>query len=287
MLEEHARHDIFVISDADVRVPSNYLSGAVPLLRDAQTGLVNSFYRLANAKTLAMQWEAIAINADFWSQVLQARALKPLDFALGAAMLVRRADLDKIGGFESLRNCLADDYQLGNRIAALGRKIELSPEVVECRSAPMDWEDVWHHQLRWARTIRVCQPTPYFFSILSNAGLWPILWFATEMLSRGTPVAHVAPISLVGAFILHWKLSAIGACGVRMTIAADLQRRLTGSLSHLPYCWLAPIKDLLQAGLWLSAFVGNRIEWRGRRFTLKRDGTLVQVPAGQIDGDIA
>ena len=33
----------------------------------------------------------------------------------------------------------------------------------------MGWSAVWKHQLRWARTIRVCQPVPYFFSLLSNA----------------------------------------------------------------------------------------------------------------------
>src|ERR1035437_635368 len=115
-----------------------------------------------------MQWEAIAINADFWSQVLQSRSLKPLDFALGAVMATRRRQLEEIGGFAPLVDCLADDYQLGNRIARRGHPIALSPVVVECWSAPMGWAAVWKHQLRWARTIRVCQPAPYFFSLLSN-----------------------------------------------------------------------------------------------------------------------
>jgi ceramide glucosyltransferase len=232
-------------------------------------GLVNSFYRLANPQTLAMQWEAIAVNADFWSQVLQARSLKPLDFALGAVMIVRRSELNRIGGFTSLAQCLADDYQLGNRIASLGRRIELCPVVVECWNPPMYWRQVWNHQLRWARTVRVCQPVPYFFSILSNASLWPILWLAVGVVS-----GHVraAPI--------------VACCALRTLLAADLQRRLTGTLAHLRYAWLAPLKDLLQAALWVCAFAGNRIEWRGRQFTLRRDGTLVSPSAGQIDGDL-
>ena len=123
-----------------------------------------------------MRCEAIAINADFWSQVLQAASLKPLDFALGAVMLTRRKLLAEIGGFTVLANCLADDYQLGHRIAQNGHRIALCPVVVECWHPPMNWYGVWKHQLRWARTIRVCQPVPYFFSILSNATLWPLLW---------------------------------------------------------------------------------------------------------------
>ncbi len=89
-LEKLAKHDLILVSDADVRVPPDFLANVVAPLRDEKIGLVNCFYRLANPSTTAMHWEAVAINADFWSQVLQSQTLKPLDFALGAAMLVRR-----------------------------------------------------------------------------------------------------------------------------------------------------------------------------------------------------
>ncbi len=160
--------------------------------REARTrGLVCCFYRLANPTTLAMHWEAVAINADFWSQVLQSRSLKPIDFALGAVMATRREQLAEIGGFAPLVDCLADDYQLGNRIVRRGYSIALSPVVVECRSASMGWAAVWKHQLRWARTIRVCQPAPYFFSLLSNATLWPLLWLILKPCRAGRRLCHL------------------------------------------------------------------------------------------------
>jgi ceramide glucosyltransferase len=205
-----------------------------------------------------MQWEAIAINADFWSQVLQAQSLKPLDFALGAVMAVRRRSLDDIGGFKALADCLADDYQLGNRIARRGQRIALCPVVVECHDPPMNWRAVWKHQLRWARTIRVCRPVPYFFSILSNAGFWALLWMASEVL--GPRVGFFAQLAFVCAF-------------VRVLVACDLQDLMSHSVD-LKYCWIVPIKDVLQAAIWFCAFTGNRIDWRGRRFRLRRDGTL-------------
>ena len=180
-LERLVKHPLILVSDADVRVPPDFLANIVAPLRDPKTGLVNCFYRLANPATTAMRCEAVAINADFWSQVLQSTNLKPLDFALGAAMLTRRKLLEEIGGFAALANCLADDYQLGHRIAQRGHRIALCPVVVECWDAPMNWRDVWKHQLRWARTIRVCQPVPYFFSILSNATLWPLLWLIASL----------------------------------------------------------------------------------------------------------
>jgi ceramide glucosyltransferase len=281
-LEKRAKHDILVVSDADVRVPSDLLANVVMPLSDVgragsplpaartipmegahgvtrptpEVGLVNCFYRLANPSTLAMQWEAIAINADFWSQVLQSKSLKPLDFALGAVMITRRKQLEEIGGFKTLVDCLADDYQLGNRIARNGHRIELCPIVVECWDPPMNWRAVWKHQLRWARTIRVCQPVPYFFSILSNPTLWPLVWLATVP----------TPLSL-GFFS--------ASLFIRLLVTENLQHRFTQSPSLTAA--LAPIKDLLQAAIWLCAFLGDRIEWRGRRFRLRKDGTLTQI----------
>jgi ceramide glucosyltransferase len=281
-LEIRSKTGLIVISDADVKVPSDLLANLVapliagigapvsepgrfcpdhPQRAESETGapppvgLVCCFFQHANPTTLAMRWEAVAINADFWSQVLQSRSLRPLDFALGAVMATRRDRLAEIGGFRALVDYLADDYQLGQRIAQHGHRIELCPVVVECWSSPMDWGAVWRHQLRWARTIRVCQPLPYFFSLLSNATFWPLLWLA------------VAPALISVA-------TGVGFLLVRILTAADLQRRLTRSSGHVRDVWLVPVKDLLQAILWALAFAGNRIEWRGERYAVRRDGTI-------------
>lgn len=257
-LERLAKHPVLVVSDADVRVPGDFLANAVAPLKEPSVGLVNCFYQLANPTTPAMRWEAVAINADFWSQVLQAQSIKPLDFALGAVMVTRRAQLDEIGGFVALADCLADDYQLGHRLAARGHRIALTPVVVECWSAPMGWRAVWKHQLRWARTIRVCQPAPYFFSILSNATLWPLLWVAA------IPGSRLALTLAVGCWV------------ARIGTALHLERRLTSAPAPLRYAWLVPLKDLLQTALWLLAFLGSRVDWRGERLRLRPDGTLVK-----------
>jgi len=260
-LERLAKHPLILVSDADVRVPPDFLANIAAPLRDPKAGLVNCFYRLANSATTAMRCEAVAINADFWSQVLQSASLKPLDFALGAVMLTRRKLLEEIGGFTVLANCLADDYQLGHRIAQNGHRIALCPVVVECWHPPMSWRGVWKHQLRWARTIRVCQPVPYFFSILSNATLWPLLWLIA---------------SLVLSKTFYFPLIAVACLLVRMGLAQNLQRRFMQSRDNLAPPWLVPLKDLLQAAVWLGAFLGNTVEWRGQKKRLRRDGTLIE-----------
>ena len=258
-LEKLAKHDLILVSDADVRVPPDFLANVVAPLRDEKNGLVNCFYRLANPSTPAMQCEAVAINADFWSQVLQSQTLKPLDFALGAVMLVRRKNLAEIGGFRALADCLADDYQLGHRIAQKGHRIALCPVVVECWDSPATWSQVWKHQLRWARTIRVSQPLPYFFSILSNAGFWSLAWLAVSLAAK-----DFSALPVVFFFLL-----------ARILLARDLQKIFTPQRNLVSPFWLVLTKDLLQTGVWLGAFLGNSIEWRGRKMKLRPDGTLV------------
>ncbi|MEW6158014.1 MAG: bacteriohopanetetrol glucosamine biosynthesis glycosyltransferase HpnI [Verrucomicrobiota bacterium] len=256
-LQRHARHELVLVSDADVWVPRDFLAQVVLPLRDPTIGLVNCFYQLANPSTAAMRWEAVAINADFWSQVLQSQSLKPLDFALGAVMVTRRHLLEKIGGFRALVDCLADDYQLGNRIARLGQRIVLSPLVVECRSHAMDWSEVGAHQLRWARTIRVCQPLPYFFSVLNNQTLWTFL-LALRLMS-------------------FWGIALVlGSLAVRYLTARANAQKLTGKAPDFNVADVM-IKDLCQAAVWLLAFAGNTVVWRGDRFRVLSGGQLKKL----------
>ena len=286
-LRREVRHDILVVSDADVSVPSDLLVNLVAPLRDPEVGLVNCLYRLANPSTIAMQWEAVAVNADFWSQVLQSQSLKPIDFALGAVMATTVGRLDAAGGFAALADVLADDYQLGNRIARDGGRIVLCPVVVDCRESSRGWKEVWKHQLRWARTIRVCRPSAYFFSILGNATLWPLLaaQFSSLQLSADWSLpwsgsfqvgsATVSVVSVRGGISLSWAFFLLLFClAARVLTAFQLQRRMCQSPRHWIYLWLVPIKDLLNAAVWLMAFLGNTVEWRGRRYRVRRGGLL-------------
>src|SRR5256885_7987691 len=151
---------------------------------------------------------------------------------------------------------LHDALPICHRIAQTGSRIELSPVVVECWSAPMDWSAVWKHQLRWARTIRVCQPLPWFFSILSNATLWPVWWLAIN--------PRTLVLSIVGALLLlrilfAWHLVHRSRRGEEADVllppeSASSPRRLR------TYWWLAPLKDVLHAAIWLASFLGNEIE---------------------------
>ena len=151
----------------------------------------------------------------------------------------------------------------------------------------MNWRAVWHHQLRWARTIRVCQPVPYFFSILSNAGFWAVIWLG-EVIRQAIQSIQVHDLG-GGAFAAHvrpgpWVYPAAAFCLARIVIACKLQSRLTGASDGNNFFWLVPLKDLLQGAIWLCAFIGNKIEWRGQVYRLRRDGTLVNTGSNEERG---
>ncbi len=286
-LAPHAKHPLLCLADADVRAPADLLANLVAPLRDPGVGLVNCFYRLARPATPALRWEAVAVNADFWSQVLQANTLKPQDFALGAVILTRRDSLTKLGGLESLVDYLADDYQLGHRIARSGQRIALSPVVVECWDRPMGFRAVWNHQLRWARTIRASQPAPYFFSILSHATLWAALLALFGNLG-GFPLVPEAwlyggalPPRLQHALAplqVPWVLLAFAVVlATRLLLAASLQQRLTQERGARGQSWFVLLKDFLGVAIWAAAFLGNTIEWGGQKMRLARGGRLRPV----------
>jgi ceramide glucosyltransferase len=253
-LQKKARYDIFIVSDADVFAPADLISEIGRRFQDEQIALVNCFYKLPSPETFGGLWESIAVNADFWSQVCQSNSMKPMNFALGAVMAVRRSALEKINGFSSLLNQLADDYQLGRRVSEIGGKIALSNLVVECREEAKGFVEIWRHQLRWARTIRVCQPAPYFGSILSNVTIFALALFVVV---PGCPVA-------------------LGCLGIRIATAAHNQLRLTQRHDRLIESIFTPVKDVLSFLIWLLSFTGSTVTWRGETFYVKRGGELVR-----------
>lgn len=252
-LEPLIKHDLIVVSDADVAVPKDFLTRLAAFVQSEDASVASCPYKLSGAANLPMRLEAFIVNSDFWSQVLQSIALKPMDFALGAVMAVRRKELAQLGGFRSLADYLADDYQLGKRANG---KVALCPIIVECRSGLMGWRDVWSHQLRWARTIRVCQPAPFFFSILSNTTLWLGAWAASG----------------------PW-LPALAMLALRSLGGGWLERKFTGRFLASSLI-IAPLSDFLRAVFWLLAFAGNRVHWRGNWFRVSRGGKLTPERAG-------
>lgn len=251
ILARAASYDVFVVNDGDIRVEPDYLDRVIGLLEDPAVGLVTCLYR-ASAASWASEAEAIGIVTEFAPSVLVSRLLSHSDFALGSTMAFRRADLEKIGGFAALRNYLADDYQLGNRIAGLGKRVVLANAIVETNLGAGSLADVWKHQVRWSRTIRVSRPSGYFGYIVTQLTFWSV-------------VACIAGYPLVGAAGILVRL--ITAALALAKLDRDRMKRL----------WAVPFRDLFGLAVWFAGMLGTEVEWRGLRFRLRRDGTIQPI----------
>ena len=254
-----ARHEILLVNDSDIRVEPDYLRRIVAPLADLSTGLVTCLYRGVAAHTTGSRLEALGISTDFVPGVLSARFLeRTLRFGLGSTLAFRRPDLAAIGGFEALADYLADDYELGRRIVALGRRVELSDVVVETFLPEYSFSQFFEHQLRWSRTIRDARRWGYA-GLLFTFGL---PWTVATLLAAG----GAAWAWLLFAFIVAARL----AVGLVASLAVLRDRQILRDL------YLLPLRDLLAPVVWAMSFTGNHISWRGERFFLK-DGRLKRI----------
>ena len=247
-----ARHDYLVVSDSDIRVGPDYLRRVIRPLAEDKTGMVTCLYRGKCAPTLGSRLESLGISTDFCPGVLAARLIEGgIRFGLGSTLAFRRRDLQRAGGFEPLADYLADDYELGRRIAALGLRVELSEEAVETVLPVYSLPEFLSHQLRWARTIRGARPAGYLGLVFTFGLVWAVL---VLIFAQG---ATWAWILLGTAAALRLAVATV----VGKTILAD--QRLPAML------YLIPLRDLLGAGIWLAGFAGRRVVWRGETFTLQ------------------
>jgi ceramide glucosyltransferase len=254
-----ARYEMLLVNDSDIHVPPDYLRAVMTPFANNSVGLVTCLYRGVAGPTLGSRLEALSINSDFIPGVLTARFIeRGLHFGLGSTLAFRRSELASIGGFESLVDYLADDYELGSRIAATGKKVELSAETVATFLAPYNLREFFSHQLRWSRTIRDARRWGYTGLVFTFGLPWAL---ATLLASHGAT----------------WAWALLG-----MTLAARLALAYVAAVLVLDDSqfardiWLLPLRDLIAPFIWAASFMGNRIHWRGDSFTLK-NGRLTRT----------
>lgn len=254
-----AAHEFFLVNDSDIRVEPDYLRKVMTELQVPGTGLVTCLYRGVPAPTVASALESLGISTDFMAGVLAARQIEGgLRFGLGSTLAFRKRDLQAIGGFEAIADYLADDYELGRRIAERDLKVVLSESVVETYLPAYNLSSFLAHQLRWARTIRASRPSGYAGLLFTFTLPWAAL---TVILGRGATWA--------------WGLLIV-ALAVRMAMALVTARQVLRDPTFWRWSWLLPLRDFLAVLIWIGGLAGRNITWRGDHFYLK-DGKLVRI----------
>ena len=247
-----AQHEFLIVNDSDIRVPPDYLRRVVAPLANPNVGMVTCLYRGVAGATLGSRLEALGISTDFCAGVLAARQLEGgIRFGLGSTLAFRRTELEKIGGFNSFVDYLADDYELGKRIAGLGFAVELSDVVVETFLPSYDLGDFFAHQLRWGRGVRDARAGGYLGLVFTFGLMWATLALAA---SRGALWAWIA---LMITLLL------------RFAVAMAVGRRILQDSRAWKNAWLIPPRDLIADVVWMVSLVGHTVVWRGERFQLK------------------
>ncbi|HEX4783046.1 MAG TPA: bacteriohopanetetrol glucosamine biosynthesis glycosyltransferase HpnI [Candidatus Sulfotelmatobacter sp.] len=257
-----ASYQYLLVNDSDIRVEADYLRRVIALLVDERVGMVTCLYRGVAAPTMGSQLEALGISTDFCAGVLVARQLEGgLRFGLGSTLAFRRTELEKIGGFRAIVDFLADDYELGHRIADLGLRVQLCDAVVETHLPAYDLRGFLAHQLRWARGVQDARTAGY----IGLAATFGLMW---------------GLITLIATSGARWAWAVLGITVLlRFAVAVAVGRVLLGDRQVVRQLWLLPFRDLIAVAVWIASFAGHTVTWRGDRFELK-NGKLTRTAQG-------
>lgn len=243
-----ARNDVIVMSDSDIRVTPDMLRVIAAEFADPELGIATCPYRAVAGPSLWSRLEAAGMNTEFLAGVLVARMLEGMHFALGPTIAARKHALRDIGGFNVLKDYLAEDFVMGKFAAEKGWKVILSSYVIEHRIGSESFRANAVHRLRWFRSTRRSRPAGYLGQVFTN------------------PLPFL--IALVVAAPSWWPVAAFGL------VARLWAGRATLSILKARWTPLIFVQDLLSFAFWLAGFFGNTIFWRGRRYYLRSDGTF-------------
>jgi ceramide glucosyltransferase len=252
-----AKYDFLMISDSDIRVDKDLLRRVVTPMSDPSVGLVTCLYRSDGGTSPGSILEALSINAQFLPNTLVAGFLLRLRFALGAVMLARRSAFEASGGLQNLSNHLADDYILGHSILAAGYRLAFCNAIVNSVPSFHTFSEALSHLIRWARTIRVCQPAGYIGVFLLHS--LPLILL--HILLFGPTYPMVA----LGLLVILARYGAITWIHRRYLNTPNLRYQLP---------WI-PLSDLFQFGIWMLGFRSGAVLWRGVHYEIGFSGRLV------------
>jgi ceramide glucosyltransferase len=263
-LEQESRFELSALSDSDMKVDPDYLKTIVSeYLEDGKTGLVTCPYMVWHPASLGAALESLTIASDLFPAVLVARRLEGITFGLGASLLVSKNMLRETGGLSEIRDYLADDYQIGNRIHKKGYRVVLSDYIMDAAIGPMASKDYLRHQLRWAVTYRASRPKGY--------------------LAYG--ITHVFPLTLVLCLLRGGYSFAFTSVALllRAALAWLVLKKL--GIWKRPYkglLLLLPSKDALAFGIWLTSLFVRKVSWRGRFYQVRRNGKMKEIEKAAI-----
>lgn len=255
-----AASDIFIISDSDVRVTPNYIREVIAPFARQNVGAVTCLYRGIADEGIWSKLEAAGMSVEMTAGVLVANMMEGMQFTLGPTMAVRRNCVDEIGGFASLGSYCADDFVLGNRVAANGHEVVLSDHVIDHVILNLSFGASVKHQVRWMRSTRFSRPKGHFGTSLTFAVPFGLLaCFAAWGIGHSTLGLALLAYSIVARSVMAWVVGAT---------VVDERHLLRTAM-------LYPLRDLMGFCYWAASYASSKVLWRGQTFRLAKDGLML------------
>ncbi|MBI3288329.1 MAG: bacteriohopanetetrol glucosamine biosynthesis glycosyltransferase HpnI [Elusimicrobia bacterium] len=249
-----AKYDLLLMSDSDIRVERGFLRRMAAPFEDPAVGMTTSFYQASGVRGFWSHMESLSINANFLPQATTAAGIG-MRFAMGAAMMVRRQAFDQTGGFANISDHLADDFWLGQSIREAGWRLEMAEGCVDSIPGMDSGVEHFKHLVRWARTIRLCQPAGFYASVIQHGFSLLIV----RLLVQGPDVAGAALMA--------------GIWAAKAAASISLDSRLGRRQPRLAL-WLLPLAECFSFAAWIGGSASNTVLWRGELFTVQSQGQL-------------
>jgi ceramide glucosyltransferase len=259
-----AAHEIFVISDSDVRVSPDYLRAIALPFAESRVGGMCCLYRgvAVDDRFWGGLWarlEAVGMSVEMSAGVLAARAMEGMQFTLGPTMAFRRETISRMGGFRVTADYCADDFVLGNETHKLGQTVALSHHAIDHMVLHSNLAGSLKHQVRWMKSTRFSRPKGHFGTALTFSIPFGLLALAAAFW-LGHPVWGLA--------LFAWSIAT------RLGLSIAVGRCVVGDTSWFGLLVLYPIRDFMGFCFWAASYAGRRILWRGRVYELLPGGKM-------------
>jgi len=255
-LMEHARHDVLIMVDSDIKVGPDYLNCVVGELQKQKTGAVTCLYTGVPEGGLWAQLAAMGINLQFLPNAILALTFNLARPCFGATIAIRRETLGDIGGLARFADQLWDDYAIGEAVRAAGYRVAISSHIVGHVCSDSSAREVFARELRSARTIGRIDRVGHTIGVVTHPFALAVL---ASLVGGGEPALA----------------AALAALACRGFLCACMAYRFAIPIRS---CWLLPVRDMASFVIFILSLFGGTVVWRGQRYQVASDGTLLPAP---------